>query len=313
VPNPNFRLCQVWHNRQFSTFRYVRPDISDNSRLRHVWHNWKFSTSGYVRPDITGKFSTFGYVRPDITRKFSTFGYVRSDITKNSRLPQVWLNQRNWRNRNFWVGVNTSQYLNVTRWSVRLLQFLVRGNVLIIDECMLRDVYVRPRRLHPCCSPVDNALECGPDGGQLVRADFLRRERCKLWVLPAYDRTARKAQQEEIRARKIRNDDYDSASMSRCVIKWIQIRSGRITETRVQLGEHGATPCGSGVGSFFFQRRKSSSEIGPHSSQRGKKNDPTLEELSWRRKTTLTPEKLLYKNGIEPDEGCPVGKNSSVG
>ncbi len=63
-------------------------------------------------------------------------------------------------------------------------------------------------------------------------------------------------------------------------IKRIQIRSGRITETRVPSGEHGATPSGSGVGSLFFRRRESSSIIGPHSSRCAKKKDPTLEELS---------------------------------
>ncbi len=38
VPNPNVWLCQVWHNRQFSTFGYVRPDITE-TRLRQVLHN----------------------------------------------------------------------------------------------------------------------------------------------------------------------------------------------------------------------------------------------------------------------------------
>jgi hypothetical protein len=35
----DFRLCQVWHNRQFSTVGYVRPDATVNSRLCQTWHN----------------------------------------------------------------------------------------------------------------------------------------------------------------------------------------------------------------------------------------------------------------------------------
>ncbi len=81
----------------------------------------------------------------------------------------------------------------------------------------------------------------------------------------------------------------------------IQIRSGWITESRVPSGEHGTTPSGLGVGSFFFRRRESSSDVGPHSSQRGKKNNPTSKDSlpgAGRKKNDPTTDRLLYKNII---------------
>jgi hypothetical protein len=114
---PLIKITSLGHEICCQTFLAIRKKSLWKQKVKLNKH-WKYSFL-IQKGDtcwLVCLTPTYSYVRPDITEKFSTYGYVRSDITDNSRLRQVWHNQRNWRNRDFWVGGNTSQYLKVTRW-----------------------------------------------------------------------------------------------------------------------------------------------------------------------------------------------------